>query len=258
MVSIIIPIYNSGSSTINSIKSVLFQTYNDWEIIIIDDGSIDDSFEIVFSFLKSLPKEESDKIILHRQINQGPSAARNQGINLSRGEYIAFLDSDDEWKRDKLEIQMRYMKNDESIYLSATAFEKNKFNDYLKFKVISFNQLLFKNYFSTPTVIVKKEVFREYMFDINQKYSEDYKLWLQIAYEYKCIYINSVLANNQFKKREYGDHGLSSNLIAMEKGEISNFIFLYQSNKINILELIICLGYSISKFILRVFKSYVL
>lgn len=255
MVSVIIPAYNCGKSTINAVKSVVMQTFTNWEIIIIDDGSGDDTFSIIAVFLQSLLLEGKNKIILHKQINQGPSSARNQGIMLSQGEYIAFLDSDDEWEKSKLEVQMNYFKNDPNLFFCGTAFEKKKFKENLKYKYITFDELIFRNYFSTPTVIVKAKVFKKYDFDIRQKYSEDYKLWLQIAYDYKCIYINTVLANNQFKKLEYGDTGLSSNLWEMEKGELSNYLFLFKLKKIRLHKLVICSLNSLLKYIFRVMKT---
>lgn len=256
MISVIIPAYNSGHSTINAVKSVLMQTYKNWEIIIIDDGSSDNTFHVINMFIQSLKLEEREKIKFHTQANQGPSSARNNGVELSRGEYIAFLDSDDQWIMNKLEIQLNYFRKDPNLYLCGGGFEKKKFNHSIEFKVISFNELLFKNYFSTPTVIMKKELFSKYNFDVYQKYSEDYKLWLQIAYDYKCLYINTILANNQFKKREYGDVGLSSNLWEMEKGEMSNFIFLFNLKKIDLFKLIFFSSYSFLKYIIRVFRSH--
>jgi len=255
MVSVVIPAYNSGESTIKAANSVIRQTYKNWEMIIIDDGSTDDTFFLVKSFLSSLKIEDQNKIKLHTQFNQGPSSARNMGINLAKGEYIAFLDSDDEWRENKLELQLDYFTRDSDLHLCGGGFEKKKFNDTVEFKYISFNDLLLKNYFSTPTVMLKSTIFSKYNFDIGQTYSEDYRLWLQIANEYKCIYINSILANNQFKKREYGDSGLSSNLWKMQMGELSNFIFLYQIKKINFIELMFYSNYSFLKYIVRIFKS---
>jgi glycosyltransferase involved in cell wall biosynthesis len=255
MVSVIIPAYNSGNTTVKAIRSVLFQTYTKWSIVIVDDGSKDDTFEVIKMFLDSLPKSDSEKIILYRQQNQGPSAARNSGVKLALGEYIAFLDSDDEWEANKLEVQMNYLEKDSSLYLCAAAFGKKRIQEQLAFEYISFDRLLFKNLFSTPTVIVKAEVFEKFTFDFYQKYGEDYKMWLQIAYEYKCIYINSILAKNQFSKKDFGEVGLSANLWKMEAGELSNYLFLYKCDKIDSIKLIRCSVYSLLKYALRVFKS---
>lgn len=255
MVSVVIPVYNSGKTALIALKSVLIQTYIHWEIILVDDGSKDNSFFFIKSYLEKLPPEQYDKIRLFRQVNKGPSSARNLGIEKAKGEYIAFLDSDDEWDKDKLQIQIEYFNNDNLLCFCGAAFGKRRFPSHLKSQVISFKKALFKNYFSTPTVVVKSQILKNIRFDVNQKYSEDYKLWLQIAYQYKCIYINSVLAKNQSGKSDYGDSGLSANLWQMEKGEISNYIYLYNSNSIGMHILIICIINSILKFFIRFFKS---
>ncbi|WP_286968648.1 glycosyltransferase family 2 protein [Flavobacterium sp. UBA4854] len=258
MISVVIPTYNSEKTALAAIKSVLFQTYENWNIIIIDDGSQDNTFVLIDEFLKTLPENLSAKIKLLKQQNRGPSAARNLGVILSKGEYIAFLDSDDCWDKNKLEIQMKYMKNDDSLYLCATAFGRKRIKKKTDYKYISFRKLLFKNYFSTPTVLVKKKIFNQFEFDVNQRNSEDYKLWLQIAYEYKCLYINEVLASNQENKKDYGESGLSANLWKMQKGELSNFVFLYKQSKINGLLFLGCIFFSNLKFCIRLIKSKIL
>lgn len=255
MISVVIPTYNSEKTVLIAIKSVLMQNYQDWEIVIVDDGSKDDTFNVIDDFLKTLPHNISVKIKLLKQENQGPSAARNLGVNLSKGEYIAFLDSDDVWDKNKLEIQMKHMENDDSLYLCATAFGKKRIKNNLTKQYISFRKLLFNNFFSTPTVLVRSVVFEKFHFDVNQRNSEDYKLWLEIAYSYKCIYINEILANNQTNKKDYGESGLSANLWKMEKGELSNYVFLYKQSKINFIDFLVCSSFSIFKYGIRLIKS---
>ena len=100
-VSIIIPTYNREQLLGRAIKSVLAQTYQDFELIIVDDGSTDNTERLVKSF-----NSEKTRYIRHRK-NKGPAAARNTGIRSAKGDYIAFQDSDDEWMPEKLEKQMR-------------------------------------------------------------------------------------------------------------------------------------------------------
>ena len=102
-VSVIIPTYNRAHLIGRAIKSVLNQTYKDFELIIVDDSSTDNTEDIVRKYQK---KDERIKYILHKK-NRGGSVARNTGIKSSKGEYIAFLDSDDEWLCEKLEKQIR-------------------------------------------------------------------------------------------------------------------------------------------------------
>lgn len=255
MISVVMPTYNSANTVLVAIRSVLFQTYENWDMVIVDDGSKDDTFIIIYNFLQTLPKSVSNRIKLLQQENQGPSAARNLGLKLSKGKYIAFLDSDDQWNENKLEIQIKYMENDDALYLCGTAFGKKRIKHHLKYQYISFNKLLFKNYFSTPTVLVRHEILENYKFDIKQRSAEDYKLWLQISHHYKCIYVNEVLAKNQSNKKDYGESGLSANLWKMEKGELSNFVFLYKHSMINIVIFLMCCFFSIFKFCIRLIKS---
>ncbi len=102
-VSVVIPTYNRAKKVQGAIESVLAQTFSDLEVIVVDDGSEDDTGKV-------LAETFGDRIRYHYQANQGASAARNKGIAEARGEWIAFLDSDDEWERDKLEWQFKTLK----------------------------------------------------------------------------------------------------------------------------------------------------
>src|SRR4030042_6253183 len=103
LVSVIIPTYNRADCVTKSIDSVLSQTYNDYEIIVVDDGSTDNTRQILQSYV--------DKCLIHYiyQDNAGCAAARNSGIRAAKGQWIAFLDSDDTWLPDKLAEQMQYL-----------------------------------------------------------------------------------------------------------------------------------------------------
>ncbi|GAH83893.1 unnamed protein product, partial [marine sediment metagenome] len=111
-VSVIIPTYNRADMVGRAIQSVINQTYQDFEIIIIDDASTDNTREVAREFQE---REKRIKYFKH-EINKGGGAARNTGIKNSKGEYIAFLDSDDEWYPEKLEKQIEiFNKNDENL-----------------------------------------------------------------------------------------------------------------------------------------------
>ena len=101
IVSVIIPAYNAERFIPQAIQSVLEQTYQSYEIIVVDDGSTDKTKDIL--------KEFEDKVCCIYQENQGPSAARNAGIKISQGRYICFLDADDIWTPDKLEVQVEFL-----------------------------------------------------------------------------------------------------------------------------------------------------
>src|SRR5215470_7379907 len=99
-VSVVIPTYNRAAKVQKGIRSALAQTFSDLEVIVVDDGSADDTGKV-------LAEAFGDRIRYCYQSNQGASAARNKGITEARGEWIAFLDSDDEWEHDKLEWQFQ-------------------------------------------------------------------------------------------------------------------------------------------------------
>lgn len=249
-ISVVIPCYNSENSILKCLESVVRQSYPIFEVLIIDDGSTDNTCEVVSYFIHQ--NNLIDKLFYFKQKNSGPSTARNFGISKSKGDYIAFLDSDDYWKEDKIEIQMSYIAKDQSVFLCACAFGKKRFTDKIIVKEITFKELLYKNYFSTPTVIVNSEVFKNgHKFNDSIKYSEDYRLWLDIAYSYKCIYINKILANNQFHKLDFGVSGLSASLTKMEKGELRNYLYLWKKHKISFLQLFKVSAFSILKFFRR-------
>jgi len=106
MISVVIPTFNRGKKTIAAVESVLAQTYPNLEIIIVDDGSTDESFQTIQRFV-SQSVGESPRIVCVTQKNQGASTARNTGIANARGDYIAFLDSDDCWEPEKLDRQIK-------------------------------------------------------------------------------------------------------------------------------------------------------
>lgn len=105
LVSVVIPTYNRARQTIAAIESILGQTYRHFEVIVVDDGSTDDSRQSLKRFISQ--KRAPNPILLFSQCNRGVSIARNAGIARAKGEYIAFLDSDDQWTPDKLEWQLR-------------------------------------------------------------------------------------------------------------------------------------------------------
>ena len=123
LVSIIVPVYNAEHTVGETINSVISQTYLNWELIIINDGSIDNSANIISSFSDS-------RIKYIAQYNGGVAHARNAGIGIARGEYIAFLDSDDLWESSKLEKCVNYLNIGEChfVYSKVKMFKDDIFN----------------------------------------------------------------------------------------------------------------------------------
>jgi glycosyltransferase involved in cell wall biosynthesis len=194
-VSVVIPTYNRAHLICRSIQSVLDQTYQNLEIIVVDDGSTDNTEEIVINF-----KDERIRYIKHSE-NKGASAARNTGIKVSRGEYIAFQDSDDEWFSEKLEKQISAFYNSSPevgvVYSGFYRVEANKkiyipSDDHVAQKKGNiYNELLKGNFVGTPAVLIKKECFENVKyFDENIPALEDWELWIEISKYYKFEYIN--------------------------------------------------------------------
>ncbi len=252
MISVIIPCYNSAKTIILVLNSVINQTYKNYEILIVDDGSNDNTKDLVHDFFK-------DKHINYKYIyqqNSGPSSARNNGVQNSSGEYIAFLDSDDEWHFKKLEIQMKIISEKNLNFLGSTYTYDNLENeniDKIELRQYSFKKLLFSNKFSTPGVIMKKTFFQELGgFDVSMKYAEDYDLWIRASIKED---LNLIINPKLFKlyKNAYGDSGLSSHMFSMYKSELYLFEKIKAKKNINILEYVFFNIFVTIKFIRRLF-----
>jgi len=252
-VSVILPLYNAESTIVKALESVLNQTYKNWELIIIDDGSTDKSVIYVQDFIQRLNAKIQKKITIRSQKNSGPSSARNHGIQQSNGEYIAFLDSDDSWIAEKLEIQIDYFKKNPTAGIVGGGFNQKIFEDHIKFRAVTYYQLLFRNYFLTPAVMIWRDALNaeKYVFDVSKTYCEDQDLWLRITHKHSGIYINQVLAKNIIGKANFGEKGLSSNLLLMYKGELSNYFSEYKNKRISYYSLLIILIFSFIKFCRR-------
>lgn len=252
LISVVIPIYNSRETIIESIYSVLNQSIRPFEIVLINDGSLDDSEKII---IENFQKEINNNYIkLFSFENRGVSVSRNLGITLAKGNWIAFLDSDDLWEESKLSEQINLI----TIYPECKFFGTGS-NILIKRSndpsiLIDYNKNLFKNYFSTSSVLVcRNTLFENGLFNENKKYSEDYELWLSILYNNgfglvvnKKLMVYNLNTNNN----------LSSNLLAMFKGEIDNYLVQFQCERINLLYLLLLLVISFSKFIFRVFNYF--
>ena len=161
-VSVVIPMYNAEGTIIRTIDSVLKQSYKVFEILIVNDGSTDNSKNIVEEYIKK-NSYISVELKLFDQKNSGVSKARNFGMKASRGDYIALLDSDDEWDSTKIERQIFILETNPDIdFLGANRnhekIERFYFKRFKKLTRISSRILLYKTFFVTPTVIFKRKI----------------------------------------------------------------------------------------------------
>jgi glycosyltransferase involved in cell wall biosynthesis len=199
-ISVVIPSYNRANYIEKTIDSVLEQTVDDIEIILVDDGSTDNTRELVHN-------KYGDQVIYVYQENQGIPGARNTGIKNARGDYIAFLDSDDYWRPNKIERQLALINEHPEYGLLASRCDKIQCSGNIKKpnRPLSYqgrrgksgwvlNDLFQANFIRTSSVIIRRDCFdRVGLFDEKLKQAQDYDFWLRMAAEYQVGFINEVL-----------------------------------------------------------------
>lgn len=213
LVSIITPTYNCGKFIGRTIESVQKQSYENWEMIIVDDCSKDNTKEIVEEYMKN-----DSRIKYHiLEKNSGAAVARTTAMALAQGKYMAFLDSDDIWKSDKLEKQLAYMK-EKDINFSCTAYEQideedNKLGRVIKtVKKTDYNRLLLDCPVGNSTVMYNVEKMGKFAVPNIRKRNDD-ALWLQMLKKEKYIWgMNEVLM--EYRVRE---NSISSNKLSLIK-----------------------------------------
>lgn len=197
-VSVIIPTYNREKTILRALNSVLNQTYSNIEVLVIDDGSTDATAELV----KGIKDERVNYIVLEK--NGGPSNARNAGVQMAEGEWIAFQDSDDCWHKDKLEKQIAYAKEHPEytmIYCMYNAILENGEQLIIPPKPWMnpmdgnmVRTLLQRNMIGAPTILAKKEAFLETGgFDTSYKALEDWDFAIRFALENEIGFVTEAL-----------------------------------------------------------------
>ncbi len=213
-VSVVIPTYNREKTIVRSIQSVLDQTYTNLELLVIDDGSTDGTADIVKSI-----KDDRIKYILLNE-NKGPANARNLGVQMAEGAWIAFQDSDDCWHDDKLEIQMNYAKEHPEysmIYCiyNAIVYDGEQFQVPPKpwpevMEGYMMNSLLEGNGIGAPTMLIKKTAFVEAGgFDTSYNCFEDWEFVLRFSKRFQIGFVKKALIDCYIS-----NSGVSSNVEA--------------------------------------------
>ncbi|MBQ9254550.1 MAG: glycosyltransferase family 2 protein [Bacteroidales bacterium] len=195
--SVIIPLYNKAEYIRQTVETVLRQSFSDFEVIIVNDGSTDNSVEVVNSI-------KDNRINLYSKENEGVSIARNYGISLSKGEYITFLDADDEWHEDFLknmhDLIQHYPKN--AFYTTATILNREGKHQIITHKKQKGESFEIEDYCwdrtftrinlcAVGSVCIKKELLDGVGgFPVGVKYGEDLDLWLRLACITKLVYSN--------------------------------------------------------------------
>ena len=222
-ISVVIPSYNRKEFLKRSIDSAINQTKKPFEIIVVDDGSTDGT--------ETMIKSDYDFVKFIKQKNKGVSAARNIGIEVSIGEWICFLDSDDEWKKNKLEKQIIAMKSNPGYKFSHSneiwiknGIRINQKKKHKKYGGDIFDKCLDMCRISPSSVMIDKTVFDEVgNFNENLVVCEDYELWLRICDKYRVFFIDEPLII------KYGGH----------QGQLSYSIESIENHRIKALEYLI-------------------
>lgn len=244
MISVIIPVYNAEKSIEKSLKSIKNQTWKGgFEIIIINDGSTDGSRSIIENYHLQNPHQN---IVLINKENGGVSNARNAGLKRAKGEFIALLDSDDEWLPEKTARQMNILQN-ANVDVDFLATKRVGQQLLYPYKVnaenlaeITFRKLMFRNEAQPSTVIFSRKILENTgLFDSAQKYGEDLNYWLRISFKNSMYILNEELVLADSGKRSFGVSGLSANLKEMEKGFQKNLREMYGLKKIGLSEYIL-------------------
>lgn len=196
-VSVIIPVFNRAVYVLEAIDSVIQQTCRDFKIIVVDDGSTDDTINVL------RPYAANGIITLLTQKNRGAGAARNAGIQAAKGEYIAFLDSDDLWLPNKLEKSLAPLENGECDFVFSNSFVvdgngtplcsvQEKYSDFLEGDC--FENLLDACFISTPGVVLRRDCFEKVgLFREDLRYRQDYDMWLRLVRKCRVLMLRDKL-----------------------------------------------------------------
>jgi teichuronic acid biosynthesis glycosyltransferase TuaG len=215
LISIIVPVYNAQDFIERTIEFVQAQTYENWELILVDDGSTDKSIEII----NNKSQIDSRVRLIRQDVNGGAAKARNRGIDESRGRYICFLDSDDIWERDKLSKELAFMKSKNAGFVfTGYEFADEEGNGLGKIvKVpdkLTYNQALKNTTIFTSTVMIDRKLIPDN--DIYMPYiaSEDTAAWWNILRPGRVAY---GLNENLVKYRRSSNTLSSNKLVAVKR-----------------------------------------
>ena len=228
-ISIIMPSYNYAWCIKQAIDSVLRQDYKNWELIIVDDGSDDKTKELVLSF-------SDERIRYFFQENRGVSSARNKGVIESRGDWIAFLDSDDCWKEKKLEKQLKFMENISSIisHTQELWYRRGKIlNQKKKHRKCAgklFEKSLEMCSIGISTVMMRKSLFDDVgLFDESLPACEDYDMWLRVTSKYSVNLLDEELTVKDGGRSDQ----LSQRIPMLDRFRIQAIIKLLEADALN-------------------------
>ncbi len=254
LISVVIPVYNAEESIVMTLDSVVNQTYKNFEIVLVDDGSKDRSNVLMQQYIKDHPDV---KIKLVTKQNGGVSSARNAGIDNSTGTFICFLDSDDQWLPKKLEVQIDIMLQNPDIGVLGTNMNDMRFKKmfgvtFSRLTPITSRMILMKNFLCIQTTMIRKEVLDDIGYFVTDQDNEDSNMIIRIANKYKAYLLNEPFVIYGNGKPLYGESGLNSRLWEMEKGELKNVATAVKMKIIKPYEYPFYTGFSLAKYFRRV------
>jgi glycosyltransferase involved in cell wall biosynthesis len=256
-VSVVIPCFRCAQTIGRALKSVAGQTVLPREVILVDDASDDGTLDVLRQNQAEYGREWIKIIVLEH--NSGPSSARNAGWKMATSDYVAFLDADDAWRPEKIEIQYNWMKSHPAAQITGhfcLVLPEGGIPPSLPgqwdARRVNARRLLLSNQYSTPTVMLRRDL--PFRFPETQRYAEDYLLWMRIVLASNPAYFINIPLTFLFKAR-YGAGGLSADLWAMEKGELSNYRQLRRERLIANGTYRFLSFYSLAKYLYRWIKT---
>ena len=202
-ISVIIPLYNKEHYIERTLQSVLTQTYQDWEVIIIDDGSTDNSANIVLTTI-------DPRIKFFQQANCGVSATRNRAIKLATGDFVAFLDADDEWMDDYLDKMVELSLSYPNYFVFCSAQKDRPIHTLPEGVSIINDHCLYDYIYFTGCMFIKKEVFDKVGgFREGIQLGEDRDMWLRIGCYYPTVYLNEEHVNHPYNTENNLSHTIN-------------------------------------------------
>ncbi|WP_286921292.1 glycosyltransferase family 2 protein [Marinobacter sp.] len=238
LVSVIMPAYNAETTIAEAVESVIAQTIEDWELLVVDDGSSDSTAEIVKRYVDKDPRVS---LLAQPTPSGSPAAPRNKAMSVAKGRYFAFLDSDDVWFPDKLEKQLRFMKTNRCSmsctgYLAFQSSIDQPVGYFIPPKETGYAQLLAENTVGCLTMIVDTQQVGSVEFPPCGH--EDYALWLDLSRDGERVYgMPDVLAGYRLS-----DGSVSSNKIRVLK--YFWFVYRYREGFGRLRSLVYCLRYA--------------
>lgn len=281
--SVVIPFYNSNRTARESIASVFSEIENLYqdkklvktyfledtisEIICCNDGSTDGTAEYLDGISSAdfgSGKSSFIEIKVMHLKNGGVASARNAGLDVCRGEFIAFNDSDDMWLKDSLVKRLSLLTEEPNADLITANHEKEsqriprlaKASSHVNLFYISLKDEIFKNCYTTPNSIMKRRIIDDGIrFKDGMRYSEEIYFFNQIVSKYKCLFLNELMSKSIMNKERYGEASLSRNFSEMKKGEVKSLKLTYKELGISFSDYLAARIYSAIRYLKRVFSD---